>query len=185
MKTKLFFLYALLSAFTLFGSTIPTYQIAAINNRLITLDNNAVFEVTEADKVNILTWQAADTIMLVEDLSAFKPTKVVIIDGRIVICPAFYLRNLSRNNQQAASLLNVAPTISNPSTPSLTSVDTTNRIITLSDATQWRYSTQNQNRIVYWQIGQLIMIGLAAQPSSFDAVLFDGDEQSYVLAIEI
>jgi len=188
LGTRKFLSIAILCAIQrLSASAIPEYEVSSIEANVVTFSNAATFFVDFKDFIALQRWQTRDSVDIIfSNRILFAPHKVAMIEGRRVICPTFLLRNTSQNNEYVVAFLEQPPTVPNPDTFSIVSIDRDHRTIILDNSTTWFYAEEAQFDVRMWKIGQIILIGLNGvfPPSPFDAVLFNTTEQRMIRAVQ-
>jgi len=154
-----------------------SYEIQSIVGTTITLSNNAAFKMAYGFMTPI-TWEAGQFVEFAsfQDPNQF-PIHVESINGQFVVSPLFLLRNES----ETIAYYQPSEIVPDPNTPAIISIDLPNRILTLSDSTQWAYPEEEGYFVKSWEINDLLMIGKG--DASF-SILFDTDKRQAVRAVK-
>lgn len=169
----------ILFSFSVFGTTIPQYDIAAVSDSFIALSNQGTLAAIFADELIVRNWQAGDVVILQTANRHLLPQMIDQVRGRIQAEPIFILFNQTKDQKAGVRL--EQPPVVGAATFSLTAIDTQTRIMTLSDSSSWSFDPQDENTAHQWLIGDIVIIGKNSIPSAFDA-LINTDDRSIVYA---
>lgn len=172
---------------TLEASTIPKYQIQAIEGTTLTCSNGAVFDVLYDVALIFKRWEVNDFIQIIyTNKSSLLFPRHTIWQGRIISAPFFLLKKGTNEALPVITNLQEVPIYPSLNTFIVTSIDLDNRIITLSDSSEWQYSEVDQTPIRSWEVNDIIMLGISDifPPSIYTSALLNTNRKSIIRTLQ-
>jgi hypothetical protein len=180
MKKHILYLSFVFCPTLFLASSIPQYQLSSSRIDSVTLANQAIFKTFI--NPGYLFWEPFDEIEIVMVLDFARSVK--LIGDRYEACPNFLIHNLTKS-LLVLGRLEQPPNMQDMSTFGVLSIDRTNRIVTLSDTSNWLYPESEDIPFGFWQIGDLVMIAnLSTLHSESNVVLFNTFQQHAAIVLQ-
>lgn len=166
----------------LIGSTIPQYEIESVESTLITLNNDAVFEVEGLEFEAILNWSGND-VLIISNGVAKLPFRFGFWRDHFLSFQLFSIQNLSKGNSVAASLISPP----SPSSTTITAIDYVLKQVALSNGTIWEICELDHSKLKFWEANDTVLVGKnkTIKCLSFDAIIVNATRQIDAMAKQL